>query len=30
VRDLGRGEQEIVPRDQVVERVRKVLEATEK
>jgi histidyl-tRNA synthetase len=27
VRDLGHGEQEIVPRDQVVERVRKVLEA---
>jgi histidyl-tRNA synthetase len=27
VRDLGRGEQEIVPRDQLVERVRKVLEA---
>lgn len=27
VRDLGRGEQEIVPRDQLVARVRKVLEA---
>jgi histidyl-tRNA synthetase len=27
VRDLGRGEQETVPRDQVVERARKVLEA---
>ena len=28
VRDLGRGQQETVPRDQVVERVRKVLEDT--
>jgi histidyl-tRNA synthetase len=27
VRDLGRGEQEIVPRDQVADRVRKLLEA---
>ena len=27
VRDLGRGEQEVVPRDQVVDRVRKILEA---
>jgi histidyl-tRNA synthetase len=26
VRDLGRGEQEIVPRDQVVDRVRKIVE----
>jgi histidyl-tRNA synthetase len=26
VRDLGRGEQEVVPRDQVVDRVRKILE----
>jgi len=27
VRDLGRAEQEIVPRDQVVDRIRKILEA---
>jgi histidyl-tRNA synthetase len=28
VRDLGQGEQEIVPRDQVVDRVRKLLEGS--
>ena len=27
VRDLGRAEQQIVPRDQVVDRVRSILEA---